>query len=312
MDSIEQHCDTYLEYKALSPYTIEHYQKIVRLFCRENKVKHVNEVTSTLLLAWRRRVLERASAAAWNNYHRHLRALFNFLVEQGVIDGNPFSEVGQVRQYRRLPKTVSLDMIHIALGQLRQNPDRFKPAWFWQTLIEFLYYHGVRRKQMVDLRWRDIDLAGGRLMIRNSKARQEQVKPLHPAAIPGLKDLRARTEEALGRRATPGAQVFNVTLFYARYKGARMNVDQVSGFFRRFGMCLEKETGCARRLSAHKLRHTIATLLSETGRMRALQELLGHADLATTGIYIHPDMQALSELIEHLPVLRADRSRSRG
>ena len=97
MDSIEQHCDTYLEYKALSPYTIEHYQKIVRLFCRENKVKHVNEVTSTLLLAWRRRVLERASAAAWNNYHRHLRALFNFLVEQGVIDGNPFSEVGQVR-----------------------------------------------------------------------------------------------------------------------------------------------------------------------------------------------------------------------
>ena len=296
---IETYCQDYVKYKVLSLETIKHYEKVANFFCRENDVYYPSEVTEELLFQWRMIVIERASEATWNNYHRHLRALFNYLVEQDVLEVNPFNQVRGVKQYRRLPKTVPLDAIHQAIALLDQT-EQFKPTWFWTIVLQFFYYHGIRRRQLVDLAWGDIDFMQNQFVLKISKTKCEQMKPLHPSIIDGLKRLEQETLQAKDS-ISPNDQVFNVTLFYHRYVGERMKVDQISGFFKRFGKHLQQKTGHAQRLSPHKLRHTMATLLSETGKIKALQELLGHSDPNTTNIYIHPTLQSLSDLIDVLP-----------
>ncbi|MBL7001100.1 MAG: tyrosine-type recombinase/integrase, partial [Gammaproteobacteria bacterium] len=94
---------------------------------------------------------------------------------------------------------------------------------------------------------------------------------------------------------SPNSQLFNVTLFYDRYKGEEMSEEQVSGFFRRLSKGLEFN------ISPHMLRHTMATEMAKTGQIKTLQQILGHSDISTTmNFYVHPDINQLRSLVNTL------------
>jgi integrase len=294
---IEELLEHYRERKTPSEFTLRHYNAVIMLFCRETRTADVEDVAPTTVAAWREAVLARASASTWNNYLAHLRVLWNWAVAEGLARENPFAAVSRARELHRRPKTVAAALLRRALATL-DGADAPVPGWFWRIVLRTFYYTGMRRRQLVAVRWEHVGLEAARLTLaaEGSKTRREWEIPLAPETVEDLSLLRQETLAATGGASLRDRQVFNATLFNPRYKGQELDEFQVSGFFGR----LSKRLG--EPVSPHRLRHTMATALAPHD-IKALQNMLGHQDVRTTLQYVHPDISAMRKLQEGLPKL---------
>ncbi len=298
--------EAYLIENLVRPATAETYTKVVKRWSEETKIERPDAISREDVLLWRNGILSRARAETWNKYRRHMRALQNYAMARGWAGSNPFKEVPPARTGHRLKKTVHTDLLRKALEWLDQEPNeedprkRLQPTWFWAMVLRAFYFTGVRRRQLIELRWSDVDLVAGTWHIRaeTSKTHREWLVPLAPEVIEDLTELERKTREHLGGHKPAGHyQVFNVTLFYKRYRGPRMNEGQLGGFFHRLSEALGE------RVTPHRLRHTMATLLAAHGDIKTLQDLLGHTNLSTTMGYVHPDVERMRSLVTRLPEL---------
>ena len=121
--------------------------------------------------------------------------------------------------------------------------------------------------------------------------------PLTPSLREVLEGMRRKVEAKVGRKCLPKEQVFNVTLFNPRYKGKTMTEAHVSAAFRR----IREQTGID--ISAHRFRHTFASKLAKQGRVKELQQVLGHTDVRTTLGYVQPDMNGMAEMMSGLSLM---------
>ena len=290
---------SYLLENVVRPETARTYGQAVRRWTEETGISYIDAITREDVLNWRNEVLSRARPETWNKYRRHLRALFNYAVEQGWITTNLFSSVSAARTGVRLKKTVDVEVVRKALAYLDGDDETLRPGWFWAMVIRAIWFTGVRRRQIAELRWGDLNLEAGTWLIRSetSKTHREWQLPLAPQLIEDFTELHRRTTDRLKRKPSRSHQVFNVTLFYERYKGPELKEDQIGGFFHRLSELLNEP------ITPHRLRHTMATQLAVHGDIRTLQEILGHSNLSTTMCYVHPDMARMRTLIEHLPDL---------
>ncbi|MDH4275541.1 MAG: tyrosine-type recombinase/integrase, partial [Gammaproteobacteria bacterium] len=253
--------NSYLADTILRPATIKSFKGVVHVFDRQMGTPNLSDIDRTMIIAFRDHILARAAATTFNSYLTHLRTLFNFGVKTGLISRNPFLEVKRAPIYKRR-KIVSDAVLANAIAFLQnqnycdESDQRLKPAWFWITVIRTLYNTGIRRRQLVTIRWKDVDWENLSVLLtaEGSKTRREWTIPLTPTLIGELSTLRARQQQLLGNDIGD-RQVFNVTLFSNRYRGTTMTEFQVSGFFRR----LSEHLGS--RISSHRLRHTTATHL---------------------------------------------------
>ena len=293
--------DSYLHEHLVRPATAETYRKAVKRWIEETAILYVDGVTREAVLAWRNGILRRARPETWNKYRRHMRALFNHALGRGWTSSNPFQEVPPARTGQRLKKTVGAELVRRAVRLLESSEEKLRPGWFWAMVVRAFYFTGIRRRQLVELRWGDVDLDAGvwRIRAETSKTHREWFVPLAHEVVEDLKELRVRVYQQTARYPSRTDQVYNVTLFYPRYRGPRMREDQVGGFFHR----LSVELGAAERITPHRLRHTMATLLAAEGDLRTLQELLGHTNIGTTMDYVHPDVEHMRSLVMRLPRL---------
>lgn len=159
----------------------------------------------------------------------------------------------------------------------------------------------MRRRQLVELLWQDVDLDRAELNLRaeSSKTRREWQIPIADELLPVLHDLRERTCLARGA-VDPLRQVFCLPLFAKRgFAGESLRADYLSHWFNDLQRCLPEGQ---RAISAHRLRHTIATRLARSGcSIRALQTLLGHTSVNTTLGYVGVDMEDLRGCVARLP-----------
>ncbi|MEJ2694846.1 MAG: tyrosine-type recombinase/integrase [Candidatus Thiodiazotropha sp.] len=293
---------TYLLENLVRPQTARTYAQAVKLWNQDTEISCIDEITRDDVLKWRKEILSRARAETWNKYRRHLRALFNYAVSRGWLNENLFASVPPERTGMRLKKTVDVDIVRQALALLESDSDNLRPGWLWAMVVRAIWFTGVRRRQILELRWGDLDLQAGTWLIRaeTSKTHREWRLPLMPQLIEDFTELHRLTTERLLRKPSKNHQVFNVTLFYERYKGPELRDDQIGGFFHRLSELLEAP------ITPHRLRHTMATQLAVHGDIRTLQEILGHSNLSTTMGYVHPDMARMRTLIEHLPDLQVN------
>lgn len=295
--------EEYLWVVRVRPATARHFRAVVDRFGRIVGVPPAQEITLATALAFRDHVLTRATATTWNNYLRHLRTLGNFAVRMRRLEDNPFAAARFLPVGRKRKKTVEGRLVQCILALLDRpallgdDHDALQPAWFWRAVIATLHHTGVRRAQLVALRWEHIDLEHGTLFLaaEGSKTRREWLIPLLPELLADLAFLRERTAERLGgTEDLVQRQIFNVTLFNPRYRGHTMTAAQVSGFFGR----LSDQLG--QRISPHRFRHTFATRLLNSSHpdIRAVQHLLGHTDMRTTLEYVDVDMEHLRSLLQ--------------
>jgi integrase/recombinase XerD len=202
-----------------------------------------------------------------------LRSLFRHLVLIGAAHSNPAAELELPRRTRRLPRALSPAeaerLIDAAAGTTpRELRDR--------ALVELLYGAGLRISEAVGLDKTGVDL-DQRLVRTVGKGGKERVVPVGREAVEALRRYLARGRPHLDRRHRP-------ELFLNAKGGALTR----AGAF----LILRKLAGKAglepERVHPHLLRHTFATHLLEGGAdLRSVQEMLGHADLATTELYTH-------------------------
>ena len=223
------------------------------------------------------RVIERKTL---HNKVAALRSFYKWGVRQGHFGSNPFKSVTLPKAAKKLPMFLTETQVEKLLDAPRQRQAEGAPAGVCQRdslMLELLYGGGLRISELCNLRWAAVDWERGVLRIFG-KGRKERLCPIGPVALDKLRDFKKVSSE--------GEFVFK-----ARDGGA-FGTTQAELLFKTY----LKIAGLPADLTPHKLRHTFAThLVSHGANLRAVQELLGHKDLATTQIYAHLTLGKIKE-----------------
>jgi len=203
------------------------------------------------------------------------RGFYRFLVIGGRLPGSPAEELRPPKAWKRLPRHLSVEDI----DRLLARPDTSHPRGLRdRALIELLYATGMRVSEILDLRPPDINLDASYLTCMG-KGRKQRMIPIGDAATEWVRRyLRDGRPALLGAHASPRLFV------NAQGKGAGLTRVGFWKILKHYALA----AGLPSTLSPHMLRHSFATHLLERGAdLRAIQMMLGHADLSTTQIYTH-------------------------
>jgi integrase/recombinase XerD len=202
-----------------------------------------------------------------------LRSLYRHQLLVGARTNNPAAEIALPRRARRLPRTLSAGEAERLMEAASETSPR---ALRDRALVELLYGAGLRVSEAVGLERAGVDLEE-RLVRSLGKGDKERVVPLGRSAVDALRRYLARGRPFLDRRHRP-------ELFLNAQGGPLTR----AGAFLILKRLAEKAGLEPRRVHPHLLRHSFATHLLEGGAdLRSVQEMLGHADLATTELYTH-------------------------
>jgi len=203
------------------------------------------------------------------------RGFYRFLVIDGRIDTNPADDLRPPRAWKTLPRYLSVEDVDQLMGQ----PDVSAPRGLRdRALIELLYATGMRVSELVALRPADVNLDASYLTC-TGKGDKQRIVPIGDEAATWVRRYLAEARPALlGKRSSPR--------LFVNARGGGTGLSRV-GFWKILKAYALK-AGLPRGLSPHMLRHSFATHLLERGAdLRAIQMMLGHADLSTTQIYTH-------------------------
>ena len=221
---------------------------------------------------------------------RHLaavRGLHKFANAEGLTPTDPSEGVGATRGSRPLPHFLAVDEV----DRLLARPDCCTVAGARdKAMLEVLYASGLRVTELVELPLSAIDLQTGVVRVRG-KGGKERIVPVGERAREALSAyLSGPRQRLLGTR--------HCTDLFVTPRGGRMTRQ---GFWKLLGR-YARAAGIEQRVYPHTLRHSFATHLLERGAdLRAVQAMLGHADIATTQIYTHVDRERLKTVIAKHP-----------
>ncbi|HEX5646213.1 MAG TPA: site-specific tyrosine recombinase XerD [Nitrospira sp.] len=271
---------------GLSINTIESYRRDLAKFQRHlarHRFRMSDAVGSpvvvTFLASLRTQPLAPASIA---RVLSALRGWFRFLVRERLVETSPLLEVIASHRAVRLPKTLTMSEV----TQLLDLPaGSFVEGRRDQAMLELLYASGLRVSELVGLTVSQIDLNAGCLRVRG-KGTKERVVPMGQQARDLLSDYLAQVRPVL-LKGRPSRALFVSRRAQALTRQACWKLLRLRA----------RRAGIAKAISPHMLRHSFATHLLEGGAdLRAVQTMLGHADIATTQIYTHVERSRLKQV----------------
>jgi integrase/recombinase XerD len=273
--------DTYLGYlrdvRRLSPNTIESYARDLAGLAAfaEKKGSAVEALERRDLEAYARTLM--AGGLSPRSVARAIacvRGYYKFLLAEKTIASDPAEDFRAPRAWPALPKYLGLEDVDKLLAQ----PDASSPRGLRdKALLELLYATGLRVSELLSLKPGDVALDAGYLTCIG-KGDKQRIVPLGHAAADWIRRYAAEGRPVLlkGRKSA--------WLFVNAKGGGRLSRVGFWKILKEYGI----KAGVARGLSPHVLRHSFATHLLERGAdLRAIQMMLGHADLSTTQIYTH-------------------------
>ena len=288
--NLENFCDHLAHERRVSDYTVRNYRAAV-----ENFVRHLNDVgkwkedfTAVTSIQVRSFLIEEGRNKARRTLHNQvsgLRAFYLYLRRQGIVENNPFTGLTLPKLDKPLPKFLTETQMRTLLnapillwkdGQISEF-EAFRDS----LILELLYGGGLRVSELCGLNHGQVDFGQGVARVLG-KGRKERLCPLGPVAVQCLRTFVQRfdLEAAL-----------NAPLVCTR-KGKRMEPRQIQKLLKTHLAAASLPLD----MTPHKLRHSFATHMLDGGAdLRAVQELLGHANLSTTQIYTHVSIARLKE-----------------
>ncbi len=207
-----------------------------------------------------------------------MRSFYNYLLRESLVSHNPAHDVSAPKTESRLPDTLNVDDMSRLLDVQEQDELLIRDA----AMLELMYSSGLRLGELTGLDTGDIDLRQ-RLVRVTGKGAKTRVLPVGAKAIAAL--------EAWLQVRPAGTEA---ALFTTR-QGRRLSARAVQDRVRRLAL----RQGVPGKVHPHTLRHSFAShLLESSGDLRAVQELLGHADISTTQVYTHLDFQHLAAVYD--------------
>lgn len=295
--ALERACDSLLSRLAveegLSPHTVEAYAgdlAHLRAHLDERGIDEISKLERSDLASFAHYLDARGlSASSRARMLVSVRRLLRFAREQGDFVLDPLDSLRAPKRPRLLPRTLHseevVDLIDAARGD---EPT----AWRDVAMIELLYGAGLRVSELVGLPLSGIDRQAGLLRVIG-KGRKERIVPLGELAGHALDEYLER-----GRALLAGARLSHEHAVFLTGRGRPMTRQN---FWKRLREHAIRAGLSADRVSPHVLRHAFATDLLEGGAdLRAIQAMLGHADLSTTEVYTHVSRGRLRETVEAL------------
>jgi len=213
-----------------------------------------------------------------------VKGFFGYLVAEGIVDQDPAAHLDSPRIWRSLPKVLTFDEVESLLAA----PDRADPRGVRDAaMMEVLYATGLRVSELLRLHLGDLHLDAGYLRCWG-KGSKERVVPLGGEADATLQRYLAEARpRLLGDKRTD--------VVFVNARGSTLSRQGFWKMIKRYG----SQAGIRTTLSPHVVRHSFATHLLENGAdLRAVQIMLGHADISTTQIYTHVNRERLRRLYD--------------
>ncbi len=271
--------------RQLSPHTLSNYRRdleSVLRYCEAQGIQRWSELRPQQVRGYAAQIHRQGLGG--RSIQRKLSALRSFcryLIKQGELSSNPAQDIRAPKTPRTLPHSLDIERIQSLLDS---SPD----DWLTErdvAMMELMYSSGLRLAELTGLDVEDIDLPHGEARVLG-KGRRTRVVPIGRKAAKVLAGW-------LKTRALHCAE-HEAALFINR-AGTRLGPRSVQQRFKRWAL----KQGHDSRLHPHALRHSFAThLLESSGDLRAVQELLGHANLSTTQVYTHLDFQHLAQVYD--------------
>ena len=272
--------------QGLSPRTVEAYQRDLARFAEYADAKGVHapaDITATLLREFVYHIKDLGlSPASIRRNVSALRTYFRFLIGDGLVASDPSERLETPKGWRTLPDVLTVDEVQRLLASPTLDDNL---VFRDRALLELAYGAGLRVSEWITLGLRDLLLEDGLVRVFG-KGSKERLVPIGRSAIAAvavyIREQRPRLEKGEGKgmlflnaRGRPLTRM-------GAWKILRGHVERAA---------------ITKHVSPHTLRHSFATHLLEGGAdLRAVQEMLGHADIATTQIYTHVDREYLRQV----------------
>ena len=284
--------DAYLTHlrieKGLSDNTIDGYGLDLRRFLdylSSGKIEHFYHINIKFLSQYIFMLYDLGLAAS--SIHRNISALkgfFRFLTDEGEIESNPTDLLEAPKIMRKIPHVLSQQ----EMEQILEQPDLSDVLGFRdRTMLEFAYATGARVSEILKMEVKNINFEIDFVQIFHGKGNKERLVPLGSVAkgflLQYLQQYRPRLHKSR----------YSYEVLFLSKNGKPLTRMAYWVILKRY----VTQAGIEKHVSPHTLRHSFATHLLDGGAdLRAVQEMLGHADISTTSIYLHLDRMYLQEV----------------
>ena len=289
MSTLQPLIESYLNHlssqRGLSPVTIKNYQRNLAEFIEQLKQKEItnwvdldSQTIRSIVKELNQKGIKARSIATKLSA---LRSFLSYLVQFDYLTHNPAKGIAAPKLDNPLPKNISVDEVFQLLDIHETDPLSIRD----QAMMELMYSSGLRLSELVSINLGDIKLSANEVMV-TGKGSKQRLLPITDSAVIAIKHwLKVRPNFCFADEKA---------LFLSKQK-KRISVRSVQDRMEKWGV----KQALPSHLNPHKLRHSFAThMLESSGNLRAVQTLLGHADLSTTQIYTHLDFQHLSEVYD--------------
>jgi integrase/recombinase XerD len=289
---LDRAVDTYLRHisieRGLSDHTVAAYRRDLAGYVEWLAAHGVDDslaVTAALVAEFaadRASAQPPAAASSLARLQSSVRGLHRFLVREEIETADPTSRLRPPKQAQRLPKALTIDQVE----RLLDAPDRDTVIGLRdRALLELLYATGARVSEVIQL---DVDdVSHGEMLRVRGKGSKERIVPVGSYARAALDAYLTRARPELSRRGRATPRLFLGARGAALSRQSAWLVIQDAA----------ERAGLTAHVSPHTMRHSFATHLLQGGAdVRVVQELLGHASVATTQIYTHVSVDALRDV----------------
>ena len=293
-DSLEPLVEQFLVHlttvRQLSQHTIKSYRTdLARLieFCQENNITSWQKLQSHDL----RRYVALAhhagiSGASQQRRLSTFRTFYNFLIKEGLTRANPVLAVSTPKSGKRLPKTLDTDQVNQLLNVKTSKWHAIRDS----AMLELFYSSGLRLSELVGIDLQNINPTDGSVLV-TGKGNKQRLLPVGKKARQAILNW-LKIREDLPVKKT---QINDQSALFLSERGNRISARNVQARIRYW----TTRQGIPGNIHPHMLRHSFAShMLESSGDLRAVQELLGHADISTTQIYTHLNFQHLADVYD--------------
>lgn len=284
---MEERLDAYCQHlrseRQVSVHTLDGYRRdLLKLlaFCRDEQLTDWNNLDARRLRALIVQLHRKGqSSRSLSRLLSAIRGFYQYLIREGICQHDPANGVSAPKGQKQLPKNLDVDRTTQLLdGAVEDDFIALRD----QAMLELFYSSGLRLSELVGLDIVDLDLKDGLISVRG-KGNKRRIVPVG-----------SKAREAMERWLPQRALAAQDDAVFIGQSGRRLTPRAIQLRVREAGV---RELG--QHLHPHMLRHSFASHMLETSRdLRAVQELLGHADIATTQIYTHLDFQHLAQVYD--------------
>ena len=285
MKQQQQFLDYLHHERGLSPRTRAAYQRDLSLFFEELssleiiELNQVNEHQVRGLVARLHR--QGLGSRSLQRLLSAIRSFYRWLMKEGLAEHNPAASVKAPKARKKLPATLDTDTVTRLLDIKDDTPLAIRD----KAIMELFYSSGLRLSELADLRWDQIDPASGLITV-TGKGNKTRVVPVGSYAAAALEKWRKVRGTFAG---------FEVPHIFVSNRGTPISTRTIQARIRYWA----RRQGLPQQVYPHLLRHSFAShMLESSGDLRAVQELLGHADISTTQVYTHLDFQHLASVYD--------------